>query len=84
MQSEIIKIMRSSFQNKRYENFALMSSHSETLLNSADPEEVIVVSMKNGITTSKRVSNLKLLREEISSTGFGLGYYYLTGGLGDE
>jgi predicted ATPase len=84
MQSEIIKIMRSSFQNKLYENFALMSSHSETLLNSADPEEVIVVSMKNGITNSKRVSNLKLLREEISSTGFGLGYYYLTGAFGDE
>lgn len=84
MQSEIIKIMRNSFENKKYENFALLSSHSETLLNSADPDEVIVVRMKKGVTHAKRVTNLKLLRDEISQTGFGLGYYYLSGALENE
>lgn len=84
MQSEIIKIMRNSFRNKSYDSFLLMSTHSETLLNSADPNEVIVISMKKGITKAKRVTNIRLLREEIEETGFGLGYYYLTGGLSNE
>lgn len=81
MQSEIIKIMRNSFENKKFENFVLMSTHSETLINSADPTEIIVVSMKKGNSIVKRVTNFKILREEIEETGFGLGYYYLTGAL---
>ncbi|MFS4468149.1 AAA family ATPase [Maribacter sp. 2210JD10-5] len=84
MQSEIIKIMRNSFNDKNYDSFLLMSTHSETLLNSADPNEIIVVSMKKGVTKAKRVTNIKLLRKEIEETGFGLGYYYLTGGLSNE
>ena len=84
MQSEIIKIMRNSFSDKNYDSFLLMSTHSETLLNSADPNEIVVVSMKKGVTKAKRVTNIKLLRKEIEETGFGLGYYYLTGGLINE
>ncbi len=84
MQSEIIKIMRNSFENKKYESFVLMSTHSETLINSADPNEIIVVSMNKGNTVVKRVTNIKLLREEIEATGFGLGYYYLTGALNND
>ena len=79
MQSEIVKIMRNSFQSRRREEFALMSTHSETLLNNVDPDEVIVVKMDNGQTKAKRVANIKILRQEIEATGFGLGFYYLTG-----
>jgi len=84
MQSEIIKIMRNTFGQKKHENFILMSTHSETLLNNADPEEIIVISMERGQTKAKRVVNQELLRQEISNTGFGLGFYYLSGSLNNE
>lgn len=82
MRSEILKIMRSNYEKSN--KFILLTTHSETLLNSANPEEVIVVSFKEGRTIAKRVENAKVLKNEIQETGFGLGYYYLAGELDDE
>jgi predicted ATPase len=61
--------------------FALMTTHSETLLNAVDPEEVIVVSMRDGRTRAVRPANADELRAEIASTGFGLGFFYFSGAL---
>ncbi len=64
MQQEILKIMRASFQRKDKEfseSFVMMSMHSETLLNSVTPEELIIVAMENGITVAKRITNSKRL-----------------------
>lgn len=83
MQAEIIKIMRNSFDNGN-QSFILLSTHSETIINNVKPEELIIVFMQNGITKTKRVNNSELLKKEISKTGFGLGYYYLTGVLGND
>jgi predicted ATPase len=81
MLSEIISIMRTYTKKER---LILMSTHSETLLNNATPDEIIVVSYKNGKTTAKRVSNANELTTEIRDTGFGLGYYYMSGSFDNE
>ncbi|MDT8375807.1 MAG: AAA family ATPase, partial [Mariprofundaceae bacterium] len=80
MQSEVISVMRSKMA---VEKFVILSTHSETILNSARPEEVIVVSFENDKTVASRPSNVDILSDEIARTGFGLGYYYNAGALDD-
>jgi predicted ATPase len=80
IQREVVKISRDQTQNH---SFLIMSSHSETILNSAEPEEVVVVYIKNGRTYARRVSNPQKLRKLIIESGFGLGFHYLSGGLED-
>ncbi len=81
MQAEIVSVMREKTINDR---FILLTTHSETILNNATPEEIIVISFRDGKTTANRPSNAAELREEIQKTGFGLGYYYLSGSIDNE
>lgn len=83
MQAEMCTLMREHLETKSDASFILMTTHSETLLNAAKPEEIIVVEMKNGGTHAKRVENPDLLREIISDSGFGLGHLYLTNSLSE-
>lgn len=76
MQAEILKLMRTSLRGER---FILMSTHSETLLNNATPEEIVVVEFKDGKTSARRPGNANDISQEIKTTGFGLGYYYIAG-----
>lgn len=78
---EILKLMRSTTADKSA--FVIMTTHSETLLNAANPREVIVVSMEDGITRGRRPLNPEGLAKEIQATGFGFGHYYLAGDLSD-
>jgi ABC-type lipoprotein export system ATPase subunit len=78
---EILKLMRTTTMDKL--SFVIMTTHSETLLNAAHPNEVIVVSMDDGVTCGRRPHNPEQLAKEIRETGFGLGHYYLAGDLGD-
>jgi hypothetical protein len=82
MQGQILKIMRDVLLRKR-QSFALVTTHSETILNSSRPEELVVVSLAEGRTRARRCSNAAQLKKEISETGFGLGYYYLGGAVED-
>ena len=75
MQAEILNIMRTNTDEK---SFILMTTHSESLLNAARPEEIIVVSMKEGKTYARRVENIDILNNEISKTGFGFGHFYFS------
>lgn len=81
MQREILKIMRENVQRRGGDSFVIMTTHSETLLNAADPAEIVVVSISNGITRAERPPDAESLRRQIQRTGFGLGYYYLSGAL---
>jgi predicted ATPase len=81
MQQEIVNLVRKVSSRRRKRMFALMTTHSETLLNAVDPEEVIVVSMRDGRTRAVRPANADELRAEIASTGFGLGFFYFSGAL---
>jgi predicted ATPase len=83
MQREILNIMRENVERRGGNSFVLMTTHSETLLNAADPSEVVVVSISNGITRTDRPSDTESLRKQIQRTGFGLGYFYISGALDD-
>jgi predicted ATPase len=81
MQKEILNIMRENVQRRGGQSFVIMTTHSETLLNAADPTEVVVVSIFNGITRTERATDPESLRKQIQRTGFGLGYFYISGAL---
>jgi predicted ATPase len=81
MQIEIVNIVRERCSSKDQPMLSIMTTHSETLLNALQPEEVIVVGLEDGRTQARRPKNAVDLKNEISFTGFGLGYYYLSGEL---
>ncbi|MDN4031221.1 AAA family ATPase [Chryseobacterium gambrini] len=78
MQAEIVNIMRERITNKEYESFVIMTTHSESLLNHSNPNEVLFVTLDCGSTIAKRIENIDILKNEISNTGFGLGHFYFT------
>jgi predicted ATPase len=77
LQQEFAQIVRETCEQND-EMFALITTHSETLLNAVKPHEIQIVSMEDGRTTAKRILDPDLIAEEINRTGFGLGYYYVT------
>jgi len=84
MQAEIVNIMREHLNNKDYEAFVIMTTHSESLLNHSNPNEVLFVSLESGSTKANRIHNIDIIRNEISNTGFGLGYFYFSNALNYE
>ncbi|MFL0671844.1 MAG: AAA family ATPase [Erythrobacter sp.] len=81
VQKEFINLVRTESRHNDNLPYTLITTHSESLLNEADPSEVILVWMDDGRTIVKRVSNASQLSDEINRTGFGLGYYYTSGAL---
>lgn len=79
LQREIVNIVRAISENAEFDRFALMTTHSETLLNALRPEEIIVTRFINGATECSRPTDPELINEQINETGFGLGHMYLTG-----
>jgi predicted ATPase len=84
MQGQIVTILREILFRDETNRFTLMTTHSETLLNHCRPEELIIVSMANGKSVAKRSSNAAEVSDEISRTGFGLGYYFVTNALRND
>jgi len=81
-QKLLVEILRTHMEEpKQAQDFMMLTTHSETLLNALVPSEIVVVAMENGKTVAKRLNDTKLLMEEIRNTGFGLGHYYLMGAL---
>lgn len=78
MQAEIAKIMREHIDQKQNHSFILMTTHSESLLNSSNPEEVILVDLVEGKTSARRIANIQALKDEISQSGLGLGHFYFS------
>ena len=63
------------------EAFALISTHSETLINSLMPEELVIMSSEDGISHASRSSSADKVKAEINRSGFGLSYYLSAGAL---
>jgi predicted ATPase len=82
MQQEFLNIIRETLTSE--ERAVLLSTHSETILNNATPDEVVLITFKKGKTSASRPQNIDLLKKEISETGFGLGYFYIAGSLQNE
>lgn len=60
----------------------ILTSHSETILNLMQPEELIICELDGSFTTCKRLDNVKEIKEIIAASGFGCGYHYIAGNLG--
>jgi predicted ATPase len=60
----------------------VITTHSETILNSVKPDEIVVVENQDGVTKQRRLSNKNELVKAIKVSGFGCGYHYLAGSLG--
>ena len=81
MQSEIVGLLRSQFYSEEGAKVGLITTHSETIINNAFAEEIIIVEMVDGRTIANRPSNAAAVAEEIKRTGFGLGFYYVSGAI---
>ncbi|WP_413666014.1 AAA family ATPase [Mucilaginibacter sp. Mucisp86] len=84
MQAEIANIMRDHIDEKKTKSFVLMTTHSESLLNHAKPEEIIIVDLKEGRTIARRIKNISIYKDEIANSGFGIGYFYFNNSLAHE
>lgn len=84
MQAEIANIMREHITDKVEESFVIMTTHSESLLNYSQPSEIILVNIEDGNTRTKKISDINLIEDEISNSGFGLGHFYFSNALGHE
>ncbi len=81
LQEEIVRILRAKLDSLDEENFAIVTTHSETFLNALYPQEIIVTKMEFGKTIARRPEYVNDIDEMIRESGFGLGYYYVTGAL---
>ncbi len=87
LQKEFLKIIREIFDDP-YEmegrsGFIILTTHSESLLNSADPSEIIVVTNNSGETKTRRPRRVKQIADTIYQTGVRLGSMYVSGVLED-
>ncbi len=86
MQRKILDLIRNNLRaagnNGKPRGSMFLTTHSETLLNSADPSEIVLVSMTNsGATRTRRIKRMKDIRDAANEDGFGLGHLYLSGVL---
>ncbi|MDV6170182.1 ATP-binding protein [Flavobacterium sp. DG1-102-2] len=84
MQAEIASIMRNHITDKNDESFVIMTTHSESLLNYSQPNEIILISLEDGNTRAKRIKEISIIEEEISNSGYGLGHFYFSNALQNE
>lgn len=71
----IIDYLRETFDD----GVCILTSHSETILNLINPEELIICNLENNVTKCKKIDNIDKVKEAISISGFGCGYHYVTG-----
>ena len=80
MQQRLISIMRE--QAKRDSTIFLLSSHSSTILNSAYPEEILVVKHAENGTQISEISDIDAIREVLTESDFHLGDLWVSGAIG--
>lgn len=74
----LINYLRDTYEN----GICILTSHSETILNLIQPEELIICELVGSFTTCKRLENVEKVKEVIEASGFGCGYHYISGNLG--
>jgi len=80
MQQRLIEIMRG--QAKKNRTVFLLSSHSATILNSARPEEILIVRHSDEGTHVSAIDDLVSIREVLSQSDFHLGDLWVSGAIG--
>lgn len=84
IQGELIKIIRNTINQRTNQNSVILTTHSETLLSDVKLNEIIMVSMNNGVSKVSRIANQEALLKAIEATGFSVGYSYLSGAFESE
>jgi predicted ATPase len=79
MQQFLVQLIKDSLSDSQQAYF-ILSTHSETLINSCSPEELIIFSF-GGRTKCHRLTLPAEVQTEINETGFGLGYYYASNAI---
>lgn len=74
----LVNYLRDTYEN----GVCILTSHSETILNLIQPEELIICELEGSFTTCKRLKDIEKVKEVIASSGFGCGYHYIAGNLG--
>ena len=80
MQQELIRLLRDREPIWGSEAVVL-STHSETIVNTLRPEELKLVTIRDGTTIVSEPDNTKAIEDEMASTGFGLGHFYVAGAV---
>jgi predicted ATPase len=81
MQQFFLQIARDAILDAPGSGNAIISTHSETIINACKPSEIIIFDFRSGRTTCRRIKNIDKIQSEINRTGFGLGYYYASNTL---
>lgn len=81
MQSFLLEIIRDTLGSNDRQDYFIISTHSETIINGCSPEELILFRFTESGTVCGRIHDPKKVSEEINHTGFGLGYYYASNAL---
>jgi predicted ATPase len=76
MQQYFISLIRESIQSSDKDSRFILTTHSETIINQCNPDELILFKFHDGETISKTIENASALIEQINATGFGLGHFY--------
>ena len=79
MQSEFPRYLRDTRESKKQS--CLLTTHSETIINSLKPDEIILVDSPNGFARVRRVEEIDRLKKNMYSSGFQLGWYFHSGSL---
>lgn len=58
MQIEIVQILRDQYESIKGDRFALITTHSETIINQCKPSEIIIFELKDGQTQARRPENV--------------------------
>ena len=74
MQQLFISYLRDELDNR--DNFGVITSHSETLVDCLEPDELILVRDKNGRTEVSRVKEIDKLITHMRKSEYGLGWYF--------
>ncbi|MBX9468939.1 MAG: ATP-binding protein [Rhizobium sp.] len=81
MQSFLLEIIRDTIGSSDRQDYFIISTHSETIINGCSPVELVLFRFTESGTVCGRIRDPKKVSEEINKTGFGLGYYYASNAL---
>ena len=81
IQERLIQLIREELETNK--QIGILTTHSESILNTLTPNEIILVHLCNQATRADRVIKPEKLQEQMDRTGFSLGWIYQTGALDD-
>ena len=78
MLKDFVDILRYNLDESSTEftRFALITTHSESLIDLLSPEELVLTDFDSGYTTVRRIKNLNLVRKSLNEFGLALGWFH--------